>query len=98
MLSINKLAPVLDKLLKKLRIELGEARIREIREGKSEFQVYIEVENSVYGVIVLKLLIKKDCSEIRVYTGRVSLDLRIKRFLKRELKCSLGGGGNEATP
>ncbi|ADV65093.1 hypothetical protein [Desulfurococcus mucosus] len=93
MLSVDDLMIVLDRLVKMLRLYAGEAGIREVREGKGEFQVYIELASNPSGVSTVKILIKKDCSKIWVYTGRVSLDLKVKRFLLRELACLNGGRG-----
>jgi len=97
MLTVNTLINVLGRLEKMLRQEYGEASLKEIRERKGRFQVYIGVRNRYLGSLTVKILISKDCSRIRVYTGRTGLDLRIKRFLLRELPCIQGDTRNEAT-
>ncbi|MCY0868187.1 MAG: hypothetical protein OWQ48_03025 [Desulfurococcus sp.] len=97
MLTRKDIAEILVKLASILKRDLGEVRVKEIREGRSEFQVYINLGSNPSGVSRVKIIIKKDYSRVRVYSGIASLDIRVKRLLLRELSRIQGEKRETAT-
>ena len=64
----------------------------EIREKTSKYEVFLRLEDNAAGLSTIKIIYyNNNPLKTRIYTGRTSLDLRLKRIVKRELEKMVGG-------
>jgi len=62
----------------------------EIREKALKYEVYLKIEKNMIDVSAIKLIFNKNKFQYRVFTGRTSLDLRLKRLIRLELSKMAG--------
>lgn len=84
-------AQVVKSIVEKLAWHLRKENILvsscEVRERTSKIEVVLKFENNVAGLSVVKIIFyKKGSRKPRVYTGKTSFDLKIKKFIMRELE------------
>ncbi len=80
MITPDDLLYIMDKVLKELRIKYGDIFIDRIKILQSRYIVYIVV-NGRRG----KIIIDKNASSIRVYTGLTGQEISIRRIIRREI-------------
>ncbi len=80
MITPDDLLHIMDKVLKELRIKYGDIFIDRIKILQSRYIVYIVV-NGRRG----KIIIDKNASSIRVYTGLTGQEISIRRIIRREI-------------
>jgi hypothetical protein len=80
--TINTLVEKLARYLSRENINVSSC---EVREKKSKFEVYLKLDKNIAELSTVKIIINKNKDKIRVFTGKTSFDLRLKRFIKREL-------------
>ena len=80
MITPDDLLYIMDKVLKELRIKYGDTFIDRIKILQSRYIVYIVV-NGRKG----KIIIDKNASSIRVYTGLTGQEISIRRIIRREI-------------
>lgn len=86
-LNARVVKSIIEKLAWYLRRENILISSCEVRERSSKIEVMLKLENNVAGLSVAKIVFYKGgLKRPRVYTGRTSFDLRIKRFIIRELE------------
>jgi outer membrane lipoprotein-sorting protein len=61
-----------------------------IKEKATKFEINMKLDKNPAGLSYVKIQISKDGKKIRVFTRRTSFDLRIKRFIRRELEKMAG--------
>ena len=82
----SSIARIVEKLVWHLRKENIYVVSCEIREKPSKFEVYMKLDRNMAGVEYIKIILGKNNSNVRVFTGKTGFDLRIKKFIKRELE------------
>jgi len=82
---------IVEKLAWYLRREGIYVASCEIRDHGSKYEAYFKLESNPAGLTRVKIIINKQSGKIRVYTGKTSFDLRVKRFIKRELERAAKG-------
>ncbi|MEM1628989.1 MAG: hypothetical protein QW551_06940 [Desulfurococcaceae archaeon] len=86
MVNSSQLNEILEKLVNYLRREVGDVVYYEIRERKSKYEVYLKMDKNPMEISTMKLVFSKTGTKFRIFTGRVSLDLRLKRLVNRVVK------------
>lgn len=66
----------------------------EVREKTSKYDIYFKLEKNIAGISTIRVVISKRKPEYRVFTGKTSFDLRLKRFIQRELLKRIGTDEN----
>ncbi|MEM0507083.1 MAG: hypothetical protein QXW58_07515 [Thermosphaera sp.] len=56
-----------------------------VKIGDKNVVIVIKMEKNISNIRNVKIKISLDGSKVRVYSGVTSLDLKLKRFLKKEL-------------
>lgn len=89
-LKLRDVELLVDKIAQFLRQDNIYVSSRKIHEKALKYEVYLKLEKNVAGISAIKLIFNKNKSQYRVFTGRASLDLRLKRFIRRELLKTAG--------
>lgn len=58
----------------------------EIKARRGEFEVFMRLERNVANIPSIKVVFSRRSGKFFVFTGRTSLDLRLKRIIKRLLE------------
>lgn len=77
---------VVEKIVEYFRREGLYVNYCEIRERRGEFEVFLRLDGNVAGLSTVKMVFSKKKEKFFVFTGRVSLDLRLKRLITRILE------------
>ncbi len=81
----ERLNRVLSRIIQILNNEYGRVVRTLIKKGVKNTTIIIKLEKNISGIRTVKIKVSGDGSKIRVYTGATSLDLRLKKLLRREL-------------
>ena len=81
---------LVEKLVWYLRRECMYVSSCEIRERTAKYEIRLNFEKNIAGISTIKLILSKNGSACRVFTGVTSLDIRLKRFIQRELSKLVG--------
>jgi len=84
-LNDERLNRVLSRIIQILNNEYGRVVRTLIKKGVKNTTIIIKLEKNISGIRTVKIKVSGDGSKIRVYTGATSLDLRLKKLLRREL-------------
>ncbi len=77
---------VVEKIVEYFRREGLYINYCEIRERRGEFEVFLKLDRNIADLSTVKIVFSKEKEKFFVFTGRVSLDLRLKRLITRILK------------
>ncbi len=81
----ERLNRVLSRIIQILNNEYGRVVRTLIKKGVKNTTIIIKLEKNISGIRTVKIKVSGNGSKIRVYTGATSLDLRLKKLLRREL-------------
>ena len=56
-----------------------------VKEKTSKYEVYFKFDKNPAGIFTVKIIFSKNNYKFRVYSGKTSLDLKLKRFIQREI-------------
>jgi hypothetical protein len=79
----STLRRIIEELIKYFRREGLYVNYCEIRERRGEFEAFMRLDVNTAGLSTVKIVFSKNRGKFYVFTGRTSLDLKIKRLIKR---------------
>ncbi|MCC6034284.1 MAG: hypothetical protein LM567_02135 [Desulfurococcaceae archaeon] len=74
---------IVERVVNYLRREGFYVNYCEIREHRGKFEILLKLERNIAGLSIIKIVFSKKGEKLFVFTGKTSLDLRLKRFIKR---------------
>ena len=74
-----RLINILDRVLKELRQRYNDVYIEGIKERKSKYEIYLNINNKKVKIIVNKYKLN-----VRVYAGLTGLEISLRRMFLRE--------------
>jgi len=77
---------IVERVISYLKKEGFYANYCEIREHRGKFEVFLKLERNIAGLSTIKIVFSKRGEKFYVFTGKTSLDLRLKRFIERVLE------------
>jgi hypothetical protein len=80
--SAEAISRVVEELVKRFRREGLYVNYCEIRERRGGFEVFMKLDRNIAGLSTVKIVLSKSGDKLYVFTGRVSLDLKIKRLIR----------------
>lgn len=85
-MTSTNIARLVEKIANYLKRENILVKYSEIREKKSKYEIILKLDKNIADLSTIKIIYSRGKrGSIRVYTGRTSFDLRLKRFINREL-------------
>ncbi len=80
MIDPDELLEILSRIIKELRVKYSGGYVERVKISRSKYTVYV-----VIGDKRGKIIIDKNGSKIRVYTGLKGQEISIRRTLQREI-------------
>lgn len=74
---------LVENLAKYIKREIGYIEGVVVKEAKTKVVILYFLESNIWDVKVIKVILNKNNGRIRVFTGRKSIDTRLKRYLER---------------
>ncbi|MEM0002271.1 MAG: hypothetical protein QXS24_03065 [Desulfurococcaceae archaeon] len=84
-MNLSTLKYLVEKIAQELRRDNINISTCEIRDKKSRYEIYFRLDENRAELSKIKIIINKNELKIRVFTGKTSFDLRLKKLIKREL-------------
>lgn len=84
-LNLDTVKSLVEKIARDLRRDNINISLCEIREKKSRYEIYFKLEENAAELSKIKIIINKNKLKTRVFTGKTSFDLRLKKLIRREL-------------
>ncbi|MEM4952891.1 MAG: hypothetical protein QXR51_02110 [Desulfurococcaceae archaeon] len=84
-MNLSTLKYLVEKIAHELRRDNINISTCEIRDKKSRYEIYFRLDENRAELSKIKIIINKNELKIRVFTGKTSFDLRLKKLIKREL-------------
>lgn len=66
-----------------IKREIGYVEGVVVKEAKTKVTILYFLENNIWDVKVIKVVLNKNTGRVRVFTGRRSIDIRLRRYLGR---------------
>ncbi len=82
-MKLSTVKNVVERVISYLRKERFYVNYCEIREHRGKFEVFLKLERNIAGLSTIKIVFSKRGKKFFVFTGKTSLDLRLKRFIGR---------------
>lgn len=84
-MNLDTVKSLVEKIARDLRRDNINISLCEIREKKSRYEIYFKLEENAAELSKIKIIINKNKLKTRVFTGKTSFDLRLKKLIRREL-------------